>query len=247
MQVVAPALMQQRENGLITTMDPGTTLLVFLRSPEGKTLVNVDADASKLSQFTDTAGNDLLKAKPAAQDQQQTDNAFANMRSFQKDGIGSFPRISDDRRIAMVELVAPRTPAQDATSITIKGKLVVNIAGNTKTQTLKQVALKPGKLDLPDHKIEISEAGLTEGDEQKLTLEFKTDKATANQIASVRFLDDTGQPIKSQRLNTFSFMDTVQISYQIEKPIDTATLEFTFYDQLERVEVPVDMQVSLGL
>ena len=38
-----------------------------------------------------------------------------------------------------------------------------------------------------------------------------------------------------------------QITYMLEEKVDTATIEFSFWDGLETVEVSLDYQIPLGL
>ena len=244
LQVVAPSLNEAEADMAPMNVAPGTTVTVLLRPPGEEKLVAIDDDASDVTAFTDSEGANLLEEP---QRTAQDGNGFGGMSARHSGPIGAFPDISDDGTLAAVELTAPSAPTQGAATVNIEGTLVARVASGSKKHTLDSTALEAGQLDVPGHQLQITEVGPSQWGNSKVSVSIKTSSDTAEQLAGVRFLDDNGEPIKSRRLSRMTMMNTATLEYGLQQEVDAATIEFTFHDQMREVEVPIEMQVSLGL
>jgi len=127
--------------------------------------------------------------------------------------------------------------------------VTVHLAGGKHQETINQADLKPGPLDLTGHKVSITQAGGKDHwDGTKVfavTLQFQGD--IANAVESVRFLDPKGNPIEANQSMSMTSMNIKQLEYHLDKQVPTATIELSLWDGLETVQVPLDLQASVGL
>ena len=214
----------------------GTRVALLLRAGEGA-IVGIEPFDSEIDSFVDSTGRDLLKALKADSD------GFGSSSGFE-----GFPRLSDDNRQAVVEVVAPRSPAPDATSITFRGEVAVQTASGSSAAETGMIDLKPGKAAAGERAFSIESLEMEEMFEESslmLTLKFTGDLATG--FASLRLLDDAGQEIKAERRSSMSFGKTLEVSYAIDRDkLERANLELTVWEGFKQVMVPVDVTINVG-
>lgn len=219
---------------------PGTAVAVLLRSAD-KLIVAVLGDKSRIDAFSDDTGADLLEPPPAT-------GAASNQFSMTTSVIGPFPTISNDGKSAVVELTAPSSPADGATSLQLKGTIVMQLAVGTSKITVPHAELVSGAMDVPGYTVAIEQVGeVNWGNGPQRSVTFKVTGDKAEQLAAVRFLNADGSEIQSQRTMRMRMFGHVQVTYVLDKMVDAATIELSFWDGLESVEVPLDMQITLGI
>jgi hypothetical protein len=261
--VASPALAQEQESKItikpvaISVTDPriedfdfdvpplggasGTTVAVLLTVGEGQAIVALDEEGSDITAFTDGQGLDLLAAQAVQEDE---DFAFSSMQS----PIGAFPQTSNDALHMLVELQAPGVPTNGANSVRIEGQLLVLVAGGTVSQTIENVALTPSKLNVPGHDVEITSVGEAQWGDAAMAVTLKLTGESAKRLAAVHFFDAAGQELSDgQELSSMTMFDTTELEYGLTSLVQAATIRLDFYEQLEAVAVPVDLQVTLGL
>ena len=212
----------------------GTTVAVLIQRPASG-LIKFDENASKIDVFSDEQGKTLIAKK----------DSF-----FDKD-FGAFPKISTDGKTAMIDIKANGVPGKDSRSIRIKGTLVFKAA--TKKQVFKQagVALQKGtQISAGPLPLTISAAGKPEWGKDPLQVTFQRSN-NFDSLASVRFLDGQGHDIKSSNGGSSSgkFMGATRYtqSYNLETKVSTATIEFTCWEDMAEIKIPVDLTATLGL
>ena len=219
----------------------GTSLAVLIDAGGGQ-IVKIDVDASRISSFTDNKGTDLMKEKP----QKKQEGGMMMMQPQM--GFGAFPNISTDRKLAAVEITAPVVPAAAATALLIDAELIVSIGKQTKTSTVRNAPLKPGKLNVPGHQISIKKVGKPDwGEEHELAVTFGMTTKSADMIAEIIFLDAANKKIEARQTSTMQMGDIAEITFDLPKKIETATIKFVMWDGLEQITIPLKQRVGLGL
>ena len=238
-QVMSTDLDQEAFGGMSPmSASPGTTVAVLVTTA-GKAIVSVDTDACEVTAINDSQGNSMLE-------EAQEESGFG-MAFMMQTNISPFPEISEDGTMTIVELQAPKTPAPGSDSVHIEAKLAINVAAGTKTETAEHANLQAGALNIPGHNIKISQTGEAQWGNGEMSVTFSMSTDSADAIADIRFIDDAGNDITDQRYSTMTMMNTAEIEYGIKKKVDRATIQFIFHDQMEKLEVPVNLDVSLGL
>jgi hypothetical protein len=221
---------------------PTGTSLAVLIDAGGKQIVKIDVDASRIRSFTDDKGTDLTKKKP------QKKRAGGMMMMQPQAGIGSFPKIGTDRKFAAIEITGPTMPARGAKALLIDAELIVSVGKKTKTTTVKNARLKPGKLNVPGHRISIDNVGKPDwGEEYKLSVTFAMTAKSADMIVEVVFLDAANKKIKSQRSGSMRMGNSAEVTFNLPEKLDSATIKFVMWDGLEQITIPLKQRVGLGL
>jgi len=149
-----------------------------------------------------------------------------------------------------VELQAHACPAPGAKSLQIEGSLTLSIGKDQdvvtqeKVEARKDVTFKAGSAAF-----KITEAGKNDfgDDPMKISLESKD----GLKIAAIRFLDPAGKEIES-RLGSRGSMSfggdaTYSWDYTLKRSVPSLTVEVTLWKKVETVQVPLKLNVSLGL
>jgi len=223
----------------------GASLAVLVHVPDGG-LISFDKKASKLAQFVDDKGTNLLQpVRKAGRSRFQ----FGSGRPV----FGPFPKISKDAKAAMMEISAGRVPAKGASKLTAKGTFVFKRATAKKTATHKNVALKPGaKIKAGPASFEVTKVGKPKwsmgGAKFAVTLKTTQD---LSMIAKIRFQDAAGKEIKA-RLGSTTTMGmfgarTVTREYHLSKKLDRATVVVEYWQDMQTVKVPFSVTASVGL
>ncbi|MEM6749470.1 MAG: hypothetical protein AAF612_03275 [Planctomycetota bacterium] len=216
-------------------VEPGTKVHLLVSGLD-QTIVDVDGDASKLTQAVDSTGKDLLE--------EPEQDGFG----FGPDSpIGPFPSVSDDGKQLVVELAMPQTPAKGAASITLEGVLKVRVAtGKTKAQA-PNVSTAGGTFKLNGQPVEVT--GLKESDWQpgKQELGLKMSSMLLESIASWTVTGPDGAELSDGPNSTMTMMDTAEVAFMLDEKVAAVTIAVELYDGMKTVDVPLKLEVGLGV
>lgn len=272
LRVVDAAAMELSDAMVPFNAKPGTTVTLLLRSPEGERFVSIDEAASEIERFHDDGGTNLLEpaearaaaggeAQVAAQEQAEGERDGENdggaeasiaspwmLPAGSNSPIGSFPQISDDGRLATVEVVGARTPTPGSAAVVITGRLALQLAAGTRTYMHEPVALEAGeRVEVADEAFEITQVRPTRWGDYRLDVTLRMSSDTYSRLAGLRFVDEAGETIKSGRFSHMQMGEVATIQYGLERDVEAAAIEFVFHDELRRTEAALDLEVSLGL
>ena len=211
----------------------GTTLMLQVVYEAGG-LISFDRDAAKLETFADDKKNDLLPE-----------------RRFGGNGLELFAQISDDGKVALIEISGGGVPARGSRAIRAKGTLVFQQATGKTTAKAENVALKKdATFKAGPFEFEITAAGKPDWGDDPLQITLKTSRDVAA-IKSIKFLDSDGKEIKSSGAGSQSMTSGANTVYErsinLSKQIDAATIELTLWKDMKKIEIPFDLNVGVGL
>lgn len=219
----------------------GTSVSLLITVPQGG-LLEVDRKASKLTAFTDDKGKDLTKAEDTKQ------------QRFSRDaGFSMSSNISEDGKVCVSEVDAPGVPSKGATVMTVNGTLVFRAATKKQDFTAENVALKAGSaIKAGAVAFNITETGKPQwgGDDDAfaVTLEAKQDVSS---IAGIEFFDAAGKKIEAKRgsSSSMSFGNNVTVTWQynLKAKADAAKIVVSYWTDMQKLTVPVDLKVGLGM
>jgi hypothetical protein len=198
----------------------------------GQKFVAIDMTKCKLDSFTDDKNTDLLAA-PAAR---PLSLAISNSTV-----LGGKPND--------INFQAPGCPVKGATKVHIKGTIIALVGKDEKEVEKKDVALKDGlELEMGGIKLQLAKAtgfGKTAAD-TRLTC------TSERPVISVTILDGDGKELPCR--STLSFhpsatgKGTTRGSITITgTKVERCTLRIKYFDSVEEVKVPVDLEVGPGL
>lgn len=217
-------------------VNPGVSVHVLITGLDTP-IVDIDDDNSTLDKATDSTGKDLLE-------EPKRDDGMMMMMS--SSGVGPFPSVSKDGKLAIVEFSAPQPPAVGATSMHFEGTLAVVVATGRKSDTAT-VALAPGKVSVAGLNLEVTDVAKHDWEEGKSKLVIRMDVATRDQIASWKVAAPDGSVIGEDPFSTTTFGDTVDVEITLDAKPPTAQLTLEVYEGMKRVDVPIKLDVGLGV
>lgn len=221
---------------------PGTRVsLAIDASGLGATIVGLDDEASKVSAFTDAQGNDLLES------QNEGGGMFSISFGGGSSPIGAFPKVSEDGTMMVLDIEGPATPAAGSGAITLKASLALRIAEGTVTRKSGPIPLSAGKVVDKDGGITIDSVGDVEWGDAAMSVTMKMPVETLDQIAKIAFYNAAGEDITDGQRSTMTMLDRAEVMWELTEKVDTATIELTLHDKMRKLEVPVDLTVTLGL
>jgi hypothetical protein len=211
-----------------------TIMLVMLSLPD-KQILTIDSKASSLESMTDDKGTDLTK--PAI----KTDFAPKWIDEY------ALTRVSKDKKQCSIRPYFPAVPAEGAVKMTLKAKFVVLCGAEEKNAEGKNVELKDGKSTKVGAVIVSYNKNNSSGNNTAVSIICED----APRIKSVTFLDKDGQALKTNDYsytsrNTAGGRNDWITHYTIESKVDQATVRIIYYDKLESVTVPVELQFGVG-
>lgn len=230
---VGKPLSQAQKDVFLFTHE-GTQLQLGISLP-GRTFIGEDREQCKFEQFTDDKGNDLyapLGHAPEADD-----------------WMGSFgPKFSADGKLCGLQVDAPGLPANGSTKLHFKGTLVLSCGVQPKTAEQKNVALKKGfKITAGPVPFEVTKMQV-EGSDTKL--EIKAYKSL-DRIIKIAFFDAKGKEIQSQRegYDSGSVFGNFSITqyFDLKGKVTLASVKISYFDKVENVTVPLNIEAGLGL
>ena len=219
---------------------PGISVSLLVTAPQGG-LLEIDRKASQVTAFTDDKGKDLTKPEDEKQ------------RFHRKVEFSMSPNISEDGKLCVTEVSAPAVPTKGATLLTVTGKLTLVTATRKEDFTAQSVALKAGsQIEAGAIPFTVKEVGKPkwggDKDSWSVTLEAKQDLAS---IAGIKFFDTAGKEVEAKRSSSssmrFGTNVTITQSYRLKSKLDTAKVVVSYWMDMKKVTVPVDLKVGLGM
>jgi hypothetical protein len=144
-------------------------------------------------------------------------------------------------------------PTKGATVLTVTGTMVFHAATKKQDFAAENVALKAGSaIKAGAVPFTITKVGKPEwggeGDAFAVTLEAKQDVSA---IAAIEFFDAAGKKIESKRgsTSTMSFGDSVTVTweYNLKAKADAAKIVISYWMDMQKLTVPVELTVGLGM
>lgn len=234
LQVVRP-LPGDKGKQSLTGRRTGTALTIRVHRRD-KHFLGIDGTLSRLETFTDDRKTKLI------------DDPSTLLRTW----LGGRTWASPDGRNCLFEIASLRTPARGARQVKLKAQVVLKCGRGPAT------AEQPGFRLAKDARLTVGPApmkvtGVQRGDQT--TIFTLTTKDSTERIARIRFFDAKGKEIATQLLDkaVVGFMgDTFQdwtYCLKTDKParIDAVTARVEYFHKLEKLVVPVDVAVTVGL
>ncbi|HET7746138.1 MAG TPA: hypothetical protein VFM29_02490 [Vicinamibacteria bacterium] len=201
---------------------PGLALALAVKAPGKTGIVDIDEDKCSIETVTDDKGTNLMEEAR----------------------FGSFPKVSKDGSVGMVDLEVRVRPAAGSSMVKATGSLVYMAATGTKPVKAK-VGLENGKtFKIGTTTVTVDGVTVEEG---RTNLTFKLPKSTMLTIKDVRFLDDAGQPLEGNRMGSGWMNDQAEMSFALQTAAKTATFEFDVWQGVKENTVPFTVQAGLGL
>ena len=219
------------------TFDSGTSVALLIESG-GASIIKVDDNASKIDSFKDDGGNELM-VKPKS-------------KGFNRNGMGSFPRISKDGKSAMVEINAVGVPDAKAGKVVVEGTLVLQLASKKKTIKSAPFELKKDAVvKVGDIEMKLKDFGKRSFGEEGVEVEFLTSNKAITLVAGVKFYDESGTQIESEAGDAsqmgFGNKYTYGRSYELMKAVKgKLVVEFEVWTDMVEKKVPFKIAAGAG-
>jgi hypothetical protein len=218
----------------IREMERGTRVIVRLEL-SGQQYIVLDPGKCKLDSFTDDKNTDLLAA-PAPR------GGFLRPR-ISAGGLG----VSDGRPND-ITFHAPGCLAKGATKVRIKGTLSVLVGKDEKQAELKDVVLKAGaKLEFGTLKLwERTGAAVGPAKRDETFVEYEGKRP----LTAVTLVDADGKEIPCRL--SLSYRPPADGAYRAMfilkgNKIDRCAVRVKYFDTVEEITIPVDLEVGPGL
>ncbi len=238
LSVAKPDLKSPHGESLAKGLNAGTKVYFVLADKE-RLFTQLNKDESKLTSFVDDKGTNLLESKTKKKS-----------RYGRRGGIDSWPKISKDGHSLQFSISGPGTPASGAKEILVKGKIVVELGGGEKTAEQKDVELRIGsEIKAGPAPMIISKLGKGWG-KWKFQIELETGSAY-KAIKKIAFFDEAGKEIESNKSGWSSSgskeKKKYNLTYNLLKMVNKVTVKITYFSKLEKIAVPIDRKIGVGL
>jgi hypothetical protein len=202
------------------------SLSFAVRCP-GKYILALDPTETKVSEFKDDKGTILNKG-----------NAFFTPNFSQ----GIFAK---DRSGLSVYLNSfSQTTARGATKLIVKGNLVLVCGVKEKSTKEVEVEMKDkAKAKIGDFDLEVNRAkGFSGGPDFTITSASPT-------LKGIKIVDADGKEQPEIGAQNFysTFLKKWSANFSLNKPLAKAKITLTYFDKTEKVTIPVDREVGVGL
>jgi hypothetical protein len=221
----------------------GTRVILMLQIPD-RAVLAYDSKGCKIDSLTDDKGTDLLKgAMPAPEPAGRGGPA------------GTSPRVTGTQfgpegKSGIFTFSAPGLPAAGAMKLRVKGSVAVVVGSKEKEVEKKDVSIKDG-VDLEFGKLSLIESPFN-GRNTTTAVSYKGTKP----IKKLTLLDADGKEIAIRRSTmpptgsrdldpTRDFPARFAPTDRTAK-IDKCTVRVTYFDTVETVTLPVDLETGLG-
>jgi hypothetical protein len=202
---------------------PGTAVGLAIQAPEGNGIVDIDDHGSRLETLTDNKGRSLLE----------------------EGRFGPFPKISEDKSAAMVEVEARGRPSAGASSITLKGNVALTMATGSKPTRIANMRLEQGRtMKVGDTTITVK---TVKAGDDSTELTFALPRSFMNSIHAVRFFDSKGAAIESSRSGSGYMNEAAELQYDVKSKAKTVAVEFDVWQNIRQVKVPFNLTAGLAI
>jgi hypothetical protein len=221
-RIVGAGLGKNREEIRAFNERPGVAVAIAVKMPAGQGIVELDEDNCLLTSVTDDAGTDLGEQAE----------------------YGSFPKVSDDGSVGMIEIESRLRPAATATAIMAEGTLVFSASPGSKPTKVPNVKLEKGKtFKLGTTTVTLGE--VTPGEET--SIELALPRSVLYSIRDVKFLKADGTPLEADRSGRGYMNDDATLSYRVKGAGAVVTIEFDMWQGLREQKVPFKIKTGLAL
>ena len=210
-------------------------VLDLMVSAVDQTIVGVEESASTIGTFSDDQGTELRKYDEG---------------DFWEGPFTREAKVSEDHHSAAVEIASSAEPGVDATKLLLKGSLMVKVCGAGANAGVQAgvVCSRVWRSEAGPYSMKIDEiktAGLRENMKVGMTLSFDSDP---DAIRSMKFFDPINREIHVETISSSVSQGHTRrnTSSSSEKP-KTITVRMVYYSKIDRVRVPLDLQVGIGL
>lgn len=212
------------------------TRVGLMVTTDGKTMIGVDEDKSKVTAFTDDLETNFLESKG---------------RFGRKGAKFDRPDLGKDRKGLVIHVESPGLPKKGAKTFTLKGEIVVLVGGESKLVKSKAAELKKGsKLVVGEHTFEIIGSGKPDWGDDPLEIELQS-SVSHEDFKAFEFYDAEGKKIESERGGSSSMTNfgkrTCTVTFRLKKKVDQVILGLDMWTDLEEVKVPLDLTFGVGL
>jgi len=202
---------------------PGTAVGLAIEAPEGNGIIDIDDHGSRLDALTDNKGRSLLE----------------------EGRFGPFPKISEDKSAAMVDVEARGRPSAGASSITLKGNVALTMASGSKPTRIANVRLEQGRtMKVGDTTITVK---TVKAGDDSTELTFALPRSFMNSIHAVRFFDSKGAAIESSRSGSGYMNEAAEVQYDVKSKAKTVAVEFDVWQNIRQVKVPFNLTAGLAI
>lgn len=216
----------------------GGTGVHFAIATPNNFLVAIDRESCKLAAFTDDKGAALAAAA-------------AKAGEFGESWLGPWTEIDASGHLAKISIVSSKLPTRGAKAVSIKA-IVGYISGiGSKNFEQKDVPLAKGaKITVGPVPMEIEQTSAANFDGPSLTVEFKSNKSF-DAIRSLSFVGSDGKQIESSPSGSgsmgFAGNMTYTRAYSLKGSPQKATLKISCFERTEKIAIPIDVTVGVGL
>ncbi len=200
------------------------TMLSFMVSNPDRQFIGVDPSRT-VSELKDDKGTSLLAT------------------GFFKPSFHPSPRIGLDHKSVIVTMNTMASPAKGATRLHLKGNLVLIAGLDEKTTEEKEVEFKQNaETKLGDFTFKVTMEKGFGGGGGGFSL-----ASTKPTIKEVTVKDAAGKVVETLLGFSFGFGKSWTYNYTLKKAVDKPKVSVTWYSKEEKVKVPVDIEMGLGL
>ncbi len=202
----------------------GTSLALVVQSPKRKKIVEVDDSKCALVEFSDDRGRNLL------------------------DGVdwGSFPKISKDCHLALVEVTSKSRPSNNATRIFARGTIYLRVAASESTENIKNLKLEVGaKATIQQEVIQVMKV---QEENDGLILVLQINRKFMSSMKDIRFYTEEGKPLDIGSRGSFTFGNASQMEYYLDTKSTPKALvvEIDIWQELETLELSFEIDSGVG-
>lgn len=213
---------------VIPGLNPGTTVHVHAHSDK-LNILSLEFGEDESFTMTDSTGKSL-------------DMSDSNMEFYSD--------ISEDGHTALIPVSSPEVPASGTDSISIKGAVTLVCGANPKTESF-DVKIAAGEvLEIAGIKFKVDsiEDSFMNDDGEMVNLETNSSPA---QIESIEAILANGKSVEFSPSGSsqFGFNDNITYgkSYDLScKASEIAQLKVTWFQDVKRVELPIEIKAGLG-
>jgi hypothetical protein len=201
---------------------PGMTVAIGIQAPAGSGIVDIDSRASRVEAFVDDKGQSLL----------------------QEGRFGPFPKLSDDRSAALVEVEVHGRPSSGASAVTLQGSVGMTMASGSKPTRLSNVKLEASRT-MKVGAATVTVKSVTPGDES-MGISFGLSRQVLNTINTIRFYNAKGDEIESRRTGSGYMNDAAEVEFRVNGKDVPAAIEFDIWQNMRQVKVPFNVTAGLS-
>lgn len=201
---------------------PGTAVGFAILVPAGTGIVEIDDDASRVDAFTDDKGQSLLEVGR----------------------FGPFPKISEDRSAAVVDVEVRGRPSAGATAVSVQGSIAMTLASGTKPTRIPNVRLEEGrtmKLGAATITVKTVTAG-----EETTDVTFGLSRSILNTISAIKFFDGKGELLESRRTSSGYMNDAAEVEHELKSKEKLVSVEFDVWQNMRQIKLPFSLTTGLS-